>query len=357
MWNKLWAARPATALIALLAFVAPVAMPTLAAARTLLTIADGPVLVLRGTQRLTGAEGMALADADIVRTTAATRVARIEWADGRVLDLGPATDVMLASERATARSADLAGSAAVLARGWAKLAAGAAGAARLAAPGVVAQADARGIVLLHAADDGALVAFAESRAATIAPRGAGDPASLREGQAWARASAAAAGAVVARRAALGEVPRALTDALPRRAARFAERDLPAGAAEPLDADDLEAWRRAEPALLALLHPRPVRAAATKTASTAPRAVFAAHRTPRPKVRGVKPAPVVVPGLPRPPGGGEPDPSVPALGGSPRLAAEGIGAAALPAIVAPPALPALLPTTPVAAAAPAIRKRY
>ena len=104
-----------------------IALPAMAAepTRALLTITDGPVQVLRGAQKFDAAEGLALADDDIVRTAPASRVARIEFADGRALDLGPATQVLLLSERA-AQAQGWAGASAVVAQGWVKLSAGAA---------------------------------------------------------------------------------------------------------------------------------------------------------------------------------------------------------------------------------------
>lgn len=331
MWNKLWASAPAMVLIAL------VATPTLVAARTLLTIADGPVQVLRGTQRLSAVEGMVLIDEDIVRTTAATRVVRIEWPDGRVLDLGPSSEAMLGSAR-IAHNAELADATAVFARGWAKLAAGPDGAARIAAPGVVVQAEARSVLLLRATDDGALVAFAESRSATLSPRGAGLAAALSEGQAWARASGAADGGLASRGASLGDVPRALTDALPRRAARFVERESAPSTVEVQSADDLVAWWRAEPALMALMHPRARPTAVLKRATPT-------RLASRPKPR-LPMAGAVVPGLPLPVGGAF-DAS-PVLGASTRVATERVGAATLPTIASLPAAATLL-SAPVAIA--------
>jgi hypothetical protein len=234
------------------ALIGAVALPALAA--PVLTIADGPVQVLCGPARFEAAEGVALADDDIVRTTDATRVARIEFADGRVLDLGPGTQALLLSDAAAA-SHGMAGAGAVIAQGWAKLAAAAGAPARVALPGIVVAAGAGGTVLMHAAADGTALAFAESRAASLFPRGAGRETGLREGESWTRDAQSPSGSIAARSALLREVPRALTDTLPRRAARFAGRTVEPAEGQPLDAADLAPWLRAEPALLAHLRPR------------------------------------------------------------------------------------------------------
>jgi hypothetical protein len=235
------------------ALLGAIALPALAAeSRPLLTIADGPVQVLRGAIKFDAAEGLALADDDIVRTTAATRVARIEFGDGRVLDLGPSTQVLLPSPR-IAQAQGWPGASAVVAQGWAKLSAGAA-AARLVTPHLVAVSDARGAVLTHSLADGAALAFAEARGLALLPR-AGDSAEvlLREGESWTR-SAAGAVRVSSRATGLTDMPRALADTLPRRAALFDGAAREPGEATPIEASDLAAWSVAEPKLMALLLP-------------------------------------------------------------------------------------------------------
>lgn len=248
------------------AILGAIALPVMAAeSRTLLTISDGPVHVLRGAQKFEAGEGWGLADDDIVRTTASTRVARIEFADGRVLDLGPATQVLLLSER-TAQAQGWSGATAVLLAGWAKLSAGAAASRLVLAHGVVSS-DARGVLLVHSAPDGAALAFAESRGLALVPRGTGGAeVSLREGESWSRDAASAAVRVSARLAGLREVPRALADTLPRRARQFDGQTLEASDGAPIDAAELAPWSQAEPQLLALL--RPQRSSATARTSSA-----------------------------------------------------------------------------------------
>lgn len=231
-----------------------IASPAMAAEpRALLTIADGAVQALRGEQKFDAAEGLALADNDIVRTTPTTRVARIEFTDGSALDLGAATQVLLLSERA-ARSQGWAGASAVLLQGWVKLSAGAAPSRLVMRHGVVVGGE-RGVLLLHTAADGAALAFAESRGLRLLPRGArGAEIPVREGQSWTRDAASGSTQVSTRLEGMSRMPRALADTLPRRAAKWTGRSIEAINGQTLEAADLSPWQLAEPKLLARLRP-------------------------------------------------------------------------------------------------------
>jgi hypothetical protein len=244
-----------------------IALPAMAAEpRAVLTITDGPAHMLRGALKFDAAEGLALADDDIVRTTAATRVARIEFADGRALDLGPATQLLLLSDR-TAQAQGWGGASALLLAGWAKLSAGTV-VSKLVLPHAVVAGDARGVLLVHSATDGTALAFAESRGLALAPRGAGGAeVSLREGESWSRDAASAAVRVSGRLAGLREVPRALADTLPRRWAQWNGRTVDAADGAPVEAAELAPWSLAEPQVMALLRP-PQRGASTPRNGTA-----------------------------------------------------------------------------------------
>jgi hypothetical protein len=285
------------------AILGAIALPAWAAepSRPLLTITDGPVQVLRGAQKFDAAEGLSLADDDIVRTPPATRVARIEFADGRALDLGPATQVLLLSERA-AQAQGWAGATALVLQGWAKLTAGAA-ASRLVMPHGVVVGEARGVLLAHTAGDGAALAFAESNGLTLLPRGAGGAeVLLREGESWTRDAASGAARVSTRLAGVRDVPRALADTLPRRAAQWAGRAREAADGQPLDATDLAAWQQAEPKLLAQWR-TPNNATAQRTGNPAarlPNALnSAANGTVKTASHNNRPRRAVVLGLPLP----------------------------------------------------------
>jgi hypothetical protein len=296
-------------------------LPSEAAAeppRALLTIADGPVELLRGAARHGAAEGLALADNDIVRTLGSTRVARIEFADGRVLDLGPDTQALLLSDRAAA-SQGLGSATVLMIQGWAKLAMPAAvnagvgpfgSSGRLAAPRLAVTPAPAGSVLLRVEPDGDALVFAEVRGATVWRRPAAGQdatvdATLREGEVWSRQAASATGTVSVGAAtpALKRVPRALADTLPRRAARFDGRTVEAAAGEALEPRDLAPWLRAEPALLAALRPRQTalaREATQARGSTVARKPSAlASAAARPAARNVR-EPKVLAGLAPPP---------------------------------------------------------
>ena len=65
------------------------------------TIVEGPATLVRGKERLRIAEGVRVLPEDIVETETAAFV-RVELSDGTILDLGPATRVLLLT-KATAR--------------------------------------------------------------------------------------------------------------------------------------------------------------------------------------------------------------------------------------------------------------
>jgi hypothetical protein len=254
-------ARVAFHLALIAAVLGAVALPALAASDApppLLTIADGPVQVLRGAGRFDAAEGLTLADGDIVRTAPAARVARIEFGGRRALDLGPGTQVLLLSP-AVAQAQGWPGASALLLQGWAKLSPGSMP-GRLVLPHAVAVGDAQGALLAQAGADGAALAFAESRGLTMLPRSAGGAELLlREGETWTRDAASGAARVWARAAALHQMPRALADTLPHRAAVFEGRTVEAAEGVPLEPADLAPWMQAEPQLMA--QRAPARAAA------------------------------------------------------------------------------------------------
>jgi hypothetical protein len=254
-------ARVAFRLALIAAALGEVALPAQAASDArppLLTIADGPVQVLRGAGRFDAAEGLTLAEGNIVRTAPAARVARIEFGGRRALDLGPGTQVLLLSP-AVAQAQGWPGASALLLQGWAKLSPGSVP-GRLVLPHAVAVGDAQGTLLAQAGADGAALAFAESRGLTMLPRSAGGAELLvREGETWTRDAASGAARVWARAAALHHVPRALTDTLPHRAALFEGRTVEAADGVPLEPADLAPWTQAEPQLMA--QRAPARAAA------------------------------------------------------------------------------------------------
>ena len=228
----------------------------------LLTIADGEVAVLRGRMHFVAVEGQRLLAQDIVRTNAATRVARLEFADGSVLDLGPATQVLLAPQGGAWPQERQA--LAYVARGWAKLHAPRA-ADGAPAPGLASApldlAAPQGGVVLARIDADAAFAFVEAGRARLVEYRAGRPPrelALGEGHAYQRDAGAELGIASLRpaAAALRATPRALADALPLRAALFAQRPEPeTPPSQPVAPDDIAPWLDAEPALRATMHAR------------------------------------------------------------------------------------------------------
>ena len=83
-----------------------------------ITIVDGEPLMVREASRFHLAEGVHLARNDILETGAQDRLLRIEFSDGRILDLGPSTRLLLAPGLPSARGK--AGASAYLLHGWVK---------------------------------------------------------------------------------------------------------------------------------------------------------------------------------------------------------------------------------------------
>jgi hypothetical protein len=238
------------------ALLLALAMPAARAAEAslgLLTIVEGEVLVLREAREFVAAEGQQLRAEDIVRTRDGALLARIELDDGTVLDIGPATDLLL-QPRAFAAPAEL-GTSLYLLRGWLKVStAGAQGgpSVALAAP-QLGVARAAGSLVAHASAKASLV-FIEKGRADVLDRTAGQADAahgLADGDSFV-VRAGAPGAVQRRPPAdlLQSLPRAFADSLPRRAARWRDRPLEPGATTAPRYAEVEPWLHAEPALRA-----------------------------------------------------------------------------------------------------------
>jgi hypothetical protein len=219
-----------------------------AAPLPLLTILDGEAVLRIGTGSAAAAEGLRLPEGTLVETNAQTKLLRLEWADGSVLDLGPDTRLMVLPGAAV--RAGTAAPAFYLLQGWAKQV-GAPGEAHRG--GVTALVDVlpgTGIVVLHA--DAALAwVFAEAGDAHLADRGAaGGRVNLVAGSAYLR-QGQARGDLAARPHPdqLKQVPRGFRDSIGPRAASFKGRPEPKAVARPApDYAALKPWLTAEPAL-------------------------------------------------------------------------------------------------------------
>lgn len=237
----------------------------------LITVCDGPVEVIRGTERLQAREGLALQAQDIVRTSADTRLARIETPQGAALDLGPQSQLLLQAPREAASAAHLA---AHLAEGWAKLSSNGTAAPTLAGGALQAAPQGKSVLVMHvqAAPKDTLL-FVESGQGRVFEPANAAPAELNEGQAFRKAGAAdsAPGVMLVRAPAdfVSRVPQALRDTLPRRANRFAGRTpVEPQALGRVQADDIAVWTQVSEPLRAQLAQR--FALRTELAKAAPR---------------------------------------------------------------------------------------
>lgn len=230
------------------------ALPSLADAAAALataTIVDGSPTLVRASAKLALGEGSRLAADDIVETGDARHL-RLEFADGWLLDLGPATSVLLQPRLA----GDAARKAArvYLLRGMAKVSAPAKASGLpkllLTSPRLDLQTTKRSAVIVLDAAQASL--FAESGEATLAERLAGKASAtlqVKEGAFFATADSGT-GTVSAgpRPGFIPRLPKAFLDTLPARAALFRDKEpasVPAGA---LVYADVQPWIDAEPAL-------------------------------------------------------------------------------------------------------------
>ena len=220
----------------------------------LFTIVEGEVTVLREAREFRAAEGVPLRAEDIVRSRETTRLVRIELQDGTLLDLGPATELLLQPQALATPAAPSASL--YLLRGWLKITAtpskGSTGIA-LASP-QIALGPLSGNVVVRVAPKASL-AFIEAGQADAFERSAGKLAAahtLNDGDAFVVRSGTPG--VLARRPPpdlIDGLPRAFTDTLPRRAAQWRGRTVaePVPLADP-GYGDLAPWLHADPALRA-----------------------------------------------------------------------------------------------------------
>jgi hypothetical protein len=239
-----------TALIAAMLTLAALSARSADAPIGMFTIVEGDLVVLRDTREFAAAEGLRLRSEDIVRSSAGTRLARIELGDGTVLDLGPQTELLLQPRALAApeRNATL-----YLLRGWLKVStpasAGGAGFA-LASPRIDV-ARLAGNVVVHALPQASLV-FVETGRGDVIDRSdgkAGATHTLKDGDAFA-SRAALPGALLRRPPPdlVEGLPRAFADSLPRRIAQWQGAIVDAGAGTELSYADASPWINAEAVL-------------------------------------------------------------------------------------------------------------
>ena len=214
------------------------------------TIVEGEVFVSRDSTRFALAEGVPIAADDIVESAPQAKLARIEFSDGIILDIGPATRVLMTpkfpGERGGGRSARL-----YVLQGWAKITVPKSlAAASFASESFDLTGIARDAVLN--VEPAAWAVFAESGDLMLAERSNGKlmPAvKLKSGEFLARSGDAKA-VLAARPAAdfINRVPRAFLDTLPTRSALFAALNVPPKRLAPITYADVQPWVDAEAAL-------------------------------------------------------------------------------------------------------------
>jgi len=218
----------------------------------IVTIVEGDVTVQRDTERFAAAEGLRLRSDDIVSTADGARLARIELDDGKAIDLGPGTRVLL-QPRALARQDR--SSTLYVGSGWVKVASPPKAAAplsiasqRLDATRITGTA----ILRVGPADDWL---FVESGVVDALQRRDGRPSarqSLKEGDSLALHDDGGLGSVSWLPAAelLKQMPRPFVDTLPRRAARFADTVVKPARAVEVSYADVAPWINGEAVLRA-----------------------------------------------------------------------------------------------------------
>ncbi|MDI3380433.1 hypothetical protein ACFPPF_09635 [Xenophilus aerolatus] len=218
----------------------------------LASILDGEATLLRDSGRFAVAEGVRLDSGDIVETGAQLRLLRLEFADGTIVDLGPATRALVAPRLAGKGMPAQAPHLYVL-QGWFKLItpAGekAAPAATVLTPtDALSEPSGQQVV---SSEPAGLQLFCEAGAATLQERIAKAPAPVRlkAGEYFSRLGSDKA-AVKPRPgpAFIQAVPRSFLDPLPSRAALFKGREVAPKRMADLAYDDVAAWLAAEPAL-------------------------------------------------------------------------------------------------------------
>lgn len=216
----------------------------------IVTIVEGEIFAIRDSTRFALAEGVRVVADDIVETAAQAKLARIEFSDGLILDIGPNTRVLMTprfpGERGGKRAAKL-----YVLQGWAKITVPKSlAAASFASESFDLTGIARDVVLN--VEPSASTVFAESGELTLIERSkgkAGAAVKLKSGEFLTRAGEAKS--VLAPRPAadfIRRVPRAFLDTLPARAALFATREVPPKRLAPITYADVQAWVDAEAGL-------------------------------------------------------------------------------------------------------------
>ncbi|MEQ1682441.1 MAG: hypothetical protein ABL916_02235 [Burkholderiaceae bacterium] len=231
----------------------------------IVTIIEGELFATRDGTRFALAEGVRVVADDIVDTATQAKLARIEFSDGLILDIGPNTRVLMTPKFPGERGGNRAAKLYVL-QGWAKITVP----KSLATTSFASESfDLSGIArdAVLNVEPTASAVFAESGELTLVERNKGKTGAavkLKSGEFLSRVGEAKS--VLAQRPAadfIARVPRAFLDTLPTRAALFATREVQPKRLAPITYADVQAWIDAEAAL------RPLFVARWKALAQAP----------------------------------------------------------------------------------------
>ena len=179
----------------------------------LVTLLEGSATVIVGPRAYAAATGARLGAGTLIETDAATGLMRVEWPDGTLLDLGPATRVVLQPGAIAGRAPLF-----YLVQGWAKQS------QVKASPGQVGAAFDMGPfagVLVSQVDENQSVLFAEVGGGSFMARRQGASATLKVGQTAVLAGAAAPQFSARPPSAwLAQLPKAFRETLPAMASKF-----------------------------------------------------------------------------------------------------------------------------------------
>ncbi len=227
--------------------------PPAAAAESaaLLTLLEGEAMLIIGARAWAAVPGARVPAGTLVETDAGTALLRIEWPDGSVLDLGPATRVMLRPPLAAGATLNAGpgsrGPLFYLLQGWAKQSQAVASAGQVGASFEVPPF--KGVLVSHVEGRNTVLFSEEGREAVGGRRGHATMFSLRSGEA-AVATPELADGLLQRQARppagwLQRMPRAFRDTLPLRAGQFKGLQPTWRARPPLGYAALQPWLVAE----------------------------------------------------------------------------------------------------------------
>jgi len=205
-----------------------------------ITQLEGEATVTDGVRRTSALVGQRLGAGALVETGAKTNLLRLEWPDAAVVDLGPASQVMVSPPGFRARGGRA--PSVYLLQGWAKVTGqSSAPAGGLVTPQFELMPIGGAVVVFVGAREQQV--FAESGAVDLGLRPAGKQRGIAPGALF-----NGDGPLLARPPAdwLQRVPRAFRDPIPRRAAQLKDRTADASVLPPPTYVELSPWLAAEP---------------------------------------------------------------------------------------------------------------